>query len=125
MIVDNLRNSKASAIDRISEISGQSPAFYEVDVADYAAMDAVFKQEQPDAVIHFAGLKAVSESVADPLLYYQLNLMTSISLCRTMADNNVTSLVFSSSATVYGEPERIPLDENCDCDQGYESLRSH
>jgi len=113
VIVDNLRNSKASVIDRISEISGESPAFYEVDVADYAALGAVFKQEQPDAVIHFAGLKAVGESVADPLLYYQLNLMTTISLCRTMADNNVMSLVFSSSATVYGEPERIPLDENC------------
>ena len=113
VIVDNLRNSKASVVDRISEISGQSPAFYERDVADYAAIDTVLKQEQPDAVIHFAGLKAVGESVADPLLYYQLNLTTSISLCRAMADNNVTSLVFSSSATVYGEPERIPLDENC------------
>lgn len=114
VIVDNLRNSKASVIDRISEISGESPAFYEVDVADYAALGAVFKQEQPDAVIHFAGLKAVGESVANPLLYYQLNLITTISLCRTMADHNVTSLVFSSSATVYGEPERIPLDENCE-----------
>ena len=113
VIVDNLRNSKASVVDRISEISGLSPAFYELDVADYAAMDTVLKQEQPDAVIHFAGLKAVGESVADPLLYYQLNLLTSISLCRAMADNNVTSLVFSSSATVYGEPEQIALDENC------------
>ena len=113
VIVDNLRNSKASVVDRISEISGQSPAFYERDVADYAAIDTVLKQEQPDAVIHFAGLKAVGESVANPLLYYQLNLTTSISLCRAMADNNVTSLVFSSSATVYGEPERIALDENC------------
>ena len=114
VIVDNLRNSKASADDRVSEISGQPPSFYNLDVADYAAMDTVLKQEQPDAVIHFAGLKAVSESVADPLLYYQLNLLTSISLCRAMEDNNVTNLVFSSSATVYGEPERIPLDENCD-----------
>ena len=113
VIVDNLRNSKASVVDRISEISGQVPSFHELDVADYAALDTVFKQEQPDAVIHFAGLKAVGESVADPLLYYQLNLLTSISLCRVMTDNNVTSLVFSSSATVYGEPERIPLDENC------------
>ena len=113
VIVDNLRNSKASVVDRISEISGLSPAFYELDVADYAAMDTVLKQEQPDAVIHFAGLKAVGESVADPLLYYQLNLLTSISLCRAMADNNVTSLVLSSSATVYGEPEQIALDENC------------
>ena len=113
VIVDNLRNSKASVVDRISEISGQAPSFYELDVADYAVLDTVFKQEQPDAVIHFAGLKAVGESVANPLLYYQLNLLTSISLCRAMADNNVTGLVFSSSATVYGEPERIPLDENC------------
>ena len=113
VIVDNLRNSKASVVDRISEISGLSPAFHKLDVADYAALDTVFKQEQPDAVIHFAGLKAVGESVADPLLYYQLNLTTAISLCRVMADNNVTSLVFSSSATVYGEPERIALDENC------------
>ena len=114
VIVDNLSNSKASAVDRVAELSGQSPTFYQKDVADYAAMDTVFKQEQPDAVIHFAGLKAVNESVADPLLYYQLNLLTSMSLCRAMADNNVTNLVFSSSATVYGKPERLPLDENCD-----------
>jgi UDP-glucose 4-epimerase len=113
VIVDNLRNSKASVIDRISEISGRTPSFYELDVADYAALDSVFKQEKPDAVIHFAGLKAVGESVAEPLLYYRLNLMTSISLCRVMADNGITNLVFSSSATVYGEPERIPLDEKC------------
>jgi len=114
VIVDNLRNSKLSVIDRISEISGKAPSFYELDVADHAALDLVFKQEQPGAVIHFAGLKAVGESVANPLLYYQLNLLTSMSLCRAMADNKVTSLVFSSSATVYGEPERIPLDESCD-----------
>ncbi|MBT6890527.1 MAG: UDP-glucose 4-epimerase GalE, partial [Gammaproteobacteria bacterium] len=114
VIVDNLRNSKLSVVDRISEISGKALSFYELDVADYAALEPVFKQEQPDAVIHFAGLKAVGESVANPLLYYQLNLLTSMSLCRAMADNKVTSLVFSSSATVYGEPERIPLDESCD-----------
>ena len=117
VIVDNLRNSKLSVIDRISEISGKAPSFYELDVADHAALDLVFKQEQPGAVIHFAGLKAVGESVANPLLYYQLNLLTSMSLCRAMADNKVTSLVFSSSATVYGEPERIPLDESCDATQ--------
>ena len=117
MIVDNLRNSKLSVVDRISEISGKALSFYELDVADYAALEPVFKQEQPDAVIHFAGLKAVGESVANPLLYYQLNLLTSMSLCRAMADNKVTSLVFSSSATVYGEPERIPLDESCDATQ--------
>lgn len=113
VLVDNLRNSKASVVDRISEISGKLPSFYELDVADYSALDTVFKQEKPDAVIHFAGLKAVGESVADPMLYYQLNLITSISLSRAMADNGITNLVFSSSATVYGEPERIPLDENC------------
>ncbi len=114
VLVDNLRNSKASVIDRIQEVSGKRPSFYELDVADYTALNTVFKQERPDAVIHFAGLKAVGESVADPLLYYQLNLNTSINLCRVMNDNNVTGLVFSSSATVYGEPERIPLDEDCD-----------
>jgi UDP-glucose 4-epimerase len=113
VLVDNLRNSKASVVDRISEISGQSPTFYELDVADYSALDAVFKKEKPDAVIHFAGLKAVGESVADPMLYYQQNLITSISLCQAMTENRINNLVFSSSATVYGEPERIPLDENC------------
>ncbi|MGV0036361.1 MAG: UDP-glucose 4-epimerase GalE [Candidatus Azotimanducaceae bacterium WSBS_2022_MAG_OTU7] len=113
VLVDNLRNSKASVVDRISEISGQSPSFYELDVADYSAVNTVFQQERPDAVIHFAGLKAVGESVADPMLYYQLNLITSISLCRAMTDNSINNLVFSSSATVYGIPERIPLDENC------------
>ncbi len=113
VLVDNLRNSKASVVGRISEISGQSPSFYKLDVADYSAVNTVFQQEKPDAVIHFAGLKAVGESVADPMLYYQWNLMTAINLCRAMTDNSINNLVFSSSATVYGIPERIPLDENC------------
>lgn len=113
VIVDNLRNSKASVIDRIHEISGKKVTFYEIDVEDTARLSAICKDESIEAAMHFAGLKAVGESVEDPLLYYRLNLTTSLSLCQALIDNNIRILVFSSSATVYGDPERIPLDEQC------------
>jgi UDP-glucose 4-epimerase len=113
VIVDNLRNSKASVIERIEELSGKSVDFHNLDVADQPALEALCAKQKPDGVIHLAGLKAVGESVADPLLYYHLNLTTSLSLFQTMVKQNIRLLVFSSSATVYGDPERIPLDEKC------------
>jgi len=113
VIIDNLRNSKASVVDRIQEVSGKTVSFYETDLEDTAAVSSICANENIEAAIHFAGLKAVGESVADPLLYYELNLGTSISLCRALLENNIHILVFSSSATVYGDPERIPLDEAC------------
>ena len=113
VIVDNLRNSKASVIDRIQEVSGRQPGFYEEDVADCKIVTQICRDEHIDAAIHFAGLKAVGESVADPLLYYQLNVSTSVSLCQALAATGVNILVFSSSATVYGDPEKVPIDESC------------
>ena len=113
VIIDNLRNSKASVVDRIQEVSGKSVSFYETDLEDTVAVSSICANENIEAAIHFAGLKAVGESVADPLLYYELNLTTSISLCKALQENSINMLVFSSSATVYGDPERIPLDEAC------------
>lgn len=113
VIIDNLRNSKASVIDRIQEVSGKSVSFHETDLENTAAVSSICANENIEAAIHFAGLKAVGESVADPLLYYDLNLATSISLCKALQENSIHMLVFSSSATVYGDPERIPLDETC------------
>ncbi len=113
VIVDNLRNSKETVIDRIEEVSHRSVTFYKTDVEDTETISNICSTEQIEAAIHFAGLKAVGESVADPLLYYELNLRTSISLCKALLANKIHNLVFSSSATVYGDPERIPLDERC------------
>ena len=113
ILVDNLQNSKKSVVDRISKISGKAPFFVNLDVADEVAFCSLLEKEKPDAVIHFAGLKEVARSVVDPLLYYQQNLTTSMSLCGAIAAVGIRNLVFSSSATVYGHPERIPLDETC------------
>jgi len=113
VIVDNFSNSKEIVIDRISEVSGRAGTLYKADIRDTAALSDICGKENIDAVIHFAGLKAVDESVADPLTYYDTNLSSSISLCQVMIEHGIRHLVFSSSATVYGEPERIPLDENC------------
>ncbi|MBL6692245.1 MAG: SDR family NAD(P)-dependent oxidoreductase, partial [Pseudomonadales bacterium] len=113
VIIDNLRNSKASVIDRIQEVSGKPVSFHKTDLENTAAVSSICANENIEAAIHFAGLKAVGESVANPLLYYDLNLATSISLCKALQENSIHMLVFSSSATVYGDPERIPLDETC------------
>lgn len=113
VIVDNLRNSKRSVVERIEEVSGKRISFYETHLEDTETVSRICANEQLEAAIHFAGLKAVGESVADPLLYYHLNLTTSISLCQALLENDINMLVFSSSATVYGDPERIPLDEKC------------
>lgn len=118
VIVDSLYNSSKEVINRIELISGKRPAFYELDITDEAALDKVFT-EHPDIdnVIHFAALKAVGESGEIPLEYYRVNVSGSITLLRSMTKHNVTNIVFSSSATVYGDatrfPNMIPIPEHC------------
>jgi UDP-glucose 4-epimerase len=111
-VLDNLSNSKRSVLNRVAKIAGQSPVFVEVDVRDAKALDRVFSETPFDAVIHFAGLKAVGESVARPLRYYDNNVAGTIALCEAMQQHGVRSLVFSSSATVYGDPQSLPITEN-------------
>jgi len=111
VIVDNFSNSHPEAIERIREITGRDFAFYEIDLLDKAGLEAVFARHSIEAVIHFAGLKAVGESVREPLRYYHINLLTTITLCEVMNQYNVFRMVFSSSATVYGNPERVPISE--------------
>ncbi|MBI3230055.1 MAG: UDP-glucose 4-epimerase GalE [Burkholderiales bacterium] len=112
VILDNLCNSKASVLARMQQITGHSFAFEQVDIRDRAAMEGVFTRHQFDAVIHFAGLKAVGESVAQPLRYYDNNVIGSLVLFETMAKFDVKTLVFSSSATVYGDPHAVPILED-------------
>ena len=111
VIVDNLCNSKKEVCDKISSITGKKVTFYEADVCDEKAMEAIFSAHKIDAVIHFAGLKAVGESVAKPLEYYENNLQSTLVLCDTMRRHGCKKIVFSSSATVYGVPETIPCPE--------------
>ncbi len=112
IIVDNLANSSTKVLDRIKTISGKSVTFIEADICDAVAMDNVFAQHNIDAVVHFAGLKAVGESSQVPLSYYHNNVAGTITLLQAMDKNNVKNLVFSSSATVYGENNPSPLNEN-------------
>lgn len=112
IIFDNLYNSKSSVLDRIEEVSGQRPIFIEGDVRDKDALDKVFSQYNIESVIHFAGLKAVGESVSMPLEYYDNNVNGSYVLVSAMRDAGVKSLIFSSSATVYGDPASTPILEN-------------
>ena len=112
VIVDNLVNSKREAVRRIARIAGREPVFVEADVRDAAALDAVFATHAIDAVIHFAGLKAVGESVAKPLAYYDNNVNGTLVLVEAMTRANVKRLVFSSSATVYGNPHALPIRED-------------
>ncbi|MRW93043.1 UDP-glucose 4-epimerase GalE [Duganella sp. FT80W] len=112
VIVDNLSNSKAAVQGRMEHIAGKKFTFIQADIRDRAAMEAVFAQHAIDAVIHFAGLKAVGESVAEPLRYYDNNFSGSVVLFETMAKFQVKSLIFSSSATVYGDPASVPILEN-------------
>lgn len=112
IIVDNLCNSKEIVLDRIEAITGKRPKFYKADLCDAEALDKVFS-ENPDieSVIHFAGLKAVGESVAIPAAYYYNNLVSTLNLCEAMKKHDVKIIVFSSSATVYGDPAEIPIKE--------------
>ena len=112
VIVDNLCNSNPEALNRIEKITGKRPEFYEVDVCDEAALSKVFEANEIDGVIHFAGLKAVGESVEIPERYYANNLGSTTTLCRVMAKYNVKKIIFSSSATVYSGDNEMPLQEN-------------
>ena len=111
VVVDNLSNSSAKALDRVAQIADRSLDFVEADIRDRAALKALFARHRIDAVIHFAGLKAVGESVEKPLLYYDNNIGGSIVLFEEMAAAGVRALVFSSSATVYGDPATVPITE--------------
>ena len=113
-VVDNLYNSNEKAIERIKEITGKDLTFYLADINDEAAMKKVFEKEKDiECVIHFAGLKAVGESVQKPLEYYQNNIAGTLTLCKVMCEHNVKNIIFSSSATVYGDPAFIPITEEC------------
>ncbi len=112
VIVDNYSNSKPEVLNRIQTITGKTPTFYEVDVLDKEALDAVFAKEAIDSVIHFAGFKAVGESVAKPIEYYHNNITSSLVLCDVMRNHGVKKIVFSSSATVYGMNNVSPLTED-------------
>ncbi len=113
VVVDNLCNSCKESLVRVEEITGKKLTFYEVDLLDEAGLSRVFDNEKIDAVIHFAGLKAVGESVYKPLEYYHNNITGTLILCDVMRRHNVKSIVFSSSATVYGDPAFVPITEEC------------
>ena len=113
VIADNFSNSSPDAVKRVEEITGAKIALYELDVCDKAALAKLFEAERPEAVIHFAGLKAVGESVAKPVWYYRNNIDSTLSLLEVMAEYGCKKLIFSSSATVYGSPEFLPITEEC------------
>ncbi len=112
VVIDNLSNSSYEAIRRVEELTGKSISFYEGDILDEAMLKKIFENENIDSVIHFAGYKAVGESVAKPLMYYHNNVEGTVNLCKVMADYNVKNMVFSSSATVYGVPKTVPITED-------------
>lgn len=113
VVVDNLYNSSEKALERVEKITGRKVKFYEADLLDQPALKEVFDKEEIDSVIHFAGLKAVGESVRKPLEYYHNNITGTLILCDEMRSHGVKNIVFSSSATVYGDPAEIPITENC------------
>lgn len=113
VVVDNLCNSSRESLRRVEELTGKKLTFYEADLLDREAMERIFDNERVDAVIHFAGLKAVGESVCKPLEYYHNNITGTLILCDCMRRHGVKSIVFSSSATVYGDPAIIPITEEC------------
>lgn len=114
-VVDNLINSKYESLNRVQELAHRKLTFHQVDLLDKPALEAIFEQTRFDAVIHFAGLKAVGESVQIPLQYYHNNLTGTFTLCQVMQAYQVKNLVFSSSATVYGDPAQVPIQESFPC----------
>lgn len=118
VIVDNLSNSSREAVNRVEKIIGQTIPFYEIDVCNAATLSAVFTEHNIDSVIHFAGLKAVGESVEKPLQYYRNNLDSTLTLLEVMHAHGVRRLIFSSSATVYGDPSELPLTETSSVGRG-------
>ena len=113
VIIDNFSNSKPEVLDKIKEISGKDFKFYEIDYLDKEKLEKVFEENKIEAVLNFAGYKAVGESIQKPLEYYHNNISGCLVLLETMKKYGVKKFIFSSSATVYGEPERIPLTEDC------------
>ena len=113
VVLDNLYNSSEEAVKRVEEITGKKVAFYNADLLDRPAVEEVFEKENIDSDIHFAGLKAVGESVAKPLEYYHNNITGTLILCDVMRNHGVKNIIFSSSATVYGDPAFIPITEEC------------
>lgn len=111
IVVDNLQNSNEESLRRVKEITGRDLKFYKIDMVDKASLEEVFKENDIQAVIHFAGLKSVGESVAMPLKYYSNNIMSTLVLAEVMKSYKVNKLVFSSSATVYGDPKTVPITE--------------
>jgi UDP-glucose 4-epimerase len=112
VVVDNLSNSKEESLNRVRRITDKTLEFYKVDLLDRNALSSIFKSHEIDAVIHFAGLKAVGESVSIPLQYYHNNITGTLTLCEVMEENEVRNMVFSSSATVYGDPHKVPITED-------------
>lgn len=112
VVFDNLYNAKIDVVDKIKEITGKEITFYQADMRDKESMRPIFEENKIDAVIHFAGLKAVGESVEKPLLYYQNNITGTLNLCELMKEYDCKKMIFSSSATVYGAPETVPIKED-------------
>lgn len=112
VIVDNFANSSPEAVKRVAELAGKEPIFYEADIQDRAIVRDILAKEQPTTIIHFAGLKAVGESVKQPIRYYENNINTTLSLLEGMAETGVKKMIFSSSATVYGEQNESPYKED-------------
>ena len=110
-VVDNLSNSSQESLHRVEKITNSTIPFYDIDVRDKAALETVFSENSFEAVIHFAGLKSVGQSVSHPIEYYDNNIGSTLTLLETMQKHAVKKLVFSSSATVYGTPEELPLKE--------------
>ena len=113
IILDNFVNSKPESLKRIKELTGKDFKFYQADIRDEEAMTKVFAENKIDAVIHFAGLKAVGESVHKPIEYYRTNIGSTLNLTDEMRAHGCKNIIFSSSATVYGDPAEIPITENC------------
>ena len=113
VVVDNLSNSSKKSLDRVKEITGKDVQFYEADILDREALNRIFEAQDIEACIHFAGLKAVGESVAKPWEYYNNNITGTLTLLDVMKQHNCKNIIFSSSATVYGDPAEIPITENC------------
>ena len=113
VVLDNLYNSSEKALERVEQITGKKVTFYKADLLDKEAMNEIFDKEDIDSVIHFAGLKAVGESVAKPLEYYHNNMTGTFNLCDVMRNHGVKNIIFSSSATVYGDQAFIPITEEC------------
>ncbi len=113
VVVDNLSNSNSESLNRVSKLTGKEVPFYKADILDREALNEIFDKENVDAVIHFAGLKAVGESVAKPWEYYENNIAGTLTLVDVMRQHGVKNIIFSSSATVYGDPAFIPITEEC------------